>query len=342
MNWNVIGHEWVVAYVQRSIAAGRDSHAYLISGPEGIGKSLLAVRLAQALNCETYPDKPCLECRACRRIERGNHPDVRLVSLETQAAALKSSQTSRSKDLKIDTIREWQRDIALKPYEGRRRVFILLDAERLTEEASNAMLKTLEEPPPFATLILVAHSANLLSTIVSRCQHIRLRTLPRQQIVDTLVSHAGIDAEQATLIAAWSGGKIGWALNMVDAPDEMQTYQERLDTLMTLPTQSCSMAFRWAEDRTKEYRAGEHDAVYAWLELWRSWWHDVLLVAAGCPEYIMHVNRRGDLDREAQRYALSDIYRFVAQVSECVQQLRDNVNPQLALENLFLHVPHTA
>jgi DNA polymerase III subunit delta' len=340
MNWNILGHEWAVDYMQRSIANGRDSHAYLISGPAGIGKALLAHRLAQVLNCDVSNHSPCLQCRSCRRIERGNHPDVRLASMETQAAQAKATQSTRQKDLKIDTVREWQHDIALKPYEGRRRVFILLDAERLSEEASNAMLKTLEEPPLFATLILVANSVNLLPTIVSRCQHIRLRLVPRQYIAQVLIEQKAMDDEHARLLAAWSGGRIGWALHMADAPDEMQAHQERLETLLSLQKQPRNAAFLWAEERTKEYRGGEQDMVLEWLELWRSWWHDVLLVAAGCPEYIMHVNRRRDLETEAQRYALFDVYGFVTRLGETVQQLRENVNPQLAMENVFLHLPH--
>src|SRR5687768_12262095 len=122
MNWNIIGHEWAVDFLRRSIAGGHGAHAYLLSGPEGVGKSLLALRLAQVLNCETSADDPCLICRACKRIERGNHPDVRVAGMASQAAGLKADEALRQKELKIDTVREWQADIHLRPYEGRRRV----------------------------------------------------------------------------------------------------------------------------------------------------------------------------------------------------------------------------
>ncbi len=342
MPWNIIGHEWAITYLQRSIASGREAHAYLISGPNGIGKALIALRIAQTLNCETgsTTGEPCLECRACRRIERGNYPDVRLASMETQAAAVSGSQSSaRQKDLKIGTIREWQHDIALKPYEGQRRVFILHDAERLNEEASNAMLKTLEEPPPFATLVLIAHTSNLLPTIVSRCQEIRLRPLPRRQVARAVMEQKALEAQQAELLAAWSGGRVGRALRMADKPEDMQVYQERVDELLHIQQQPYHAAFRWVEERAKEYRAGQQDIVLEWLELWQSWWHDVLLIGAKCPEYIQHIDRRNELEAVAERYDLEDVYRFVARLGESVQQLRDNVNPQLAMENLFLHMP---
>src|SRR5690606_8528866 len=160
----------------------------------------------------------------------GTHPDVRVAGMASQAAGLKADEAARQKELKIGTVREWQRDIALRPYEGRRRVLILHDAARLNEEAPNAMLKTLEEPPPYATLALVANSSDLLPTIVSRCRVLRLRPLPRRRVAEALLAR-GLTAEDADLLAAWSGGRIGWALDMVERPDELARRQEQLDAL---------------------------------------------------------------------------------------------------------------
>jgi DNA polymerase-3 subunit delta' len=339
MPWDIIGHEWMLASLERSIASGHDSHAYLISGPPGVGKARLALRLAQALNCETARGSPCLQCRTCRRIEHGNHPDVRLASMETQAEGLSASDAARQKGLKIDTIREWQRDIALKPYEGRRRVFILHDADRLSEEASNAMLKTLEEPPSFATLILVANGSTLLATIVSRCQPVRLGPLPHHQVAQALTEQAGMDAEQAAILAAWSGGRIGWAFSMARSPERIQSRQEQLDELLAIQEQPRYAAFRWAEERSKEYRGGEQEAVLARLELWQSWWRDVLMLAAGCPDTIIHQDRRRELEQVARHATLPDVSHFLTRINETISWLRENVNPQLALENLFLHLP---
>jgi DNA polymerase-3 subunit delta' len=340
-NWGIIGHEWAVEFLHRSVAAGRDAHAYLIAGPAHIGKSLLALRLAQALNCAHAEQAPCLQCTVCRRIEHGNYPDVRIASMQTQAAGLKPDEAARQKELKIDTIREWQRGISLKPYEGRRRVFILHDADYLNEEASNAMLKTLEEPPPFATLVLVANRDNLLPTITSRCQLLRLRPLPRQQVARALMHHAALSEDEATLIAAWSTGQVGWALRIATTPELIQVRRERLEALLELQQQPRSVAFRWAEERSQEYRSGQQSAVFEWLELWQSWWRDVLLVSAGCPESITHMDRRDELERESQRYNLSQIHSFMTRLGETNRQLRENVNPQLALENVLLHLPLT-
>lgn len=338
MSWGIIGHEWAVAQLRHSIAAGSDAHAYILSGVAGLGKSLLALRLAQALNCELSPGDPCLACRACRRIERGSHPDVRVAGMASQAAGLKADEAARQKELKIATVREWQRDISLRPYEGRRRVLILHDAERLSEEASNAMLKTLEEPPPYATIALVSNSVDLLPTIVSRCRVLRLRPLPRRQVAAALEAK-GVTPDDADLIAAWSGGRVGWALSQVESPDEIARRDEQLAALLAVHEGGRAAGMRWAEQRAKEYRGGEQELVFAWLALWQGWWRDVLLTAAGCPEGVVNVDRRPELERAAARHALADLFAFVARVGEAGRQLRENGNPQLVLENLALHLP---
>jgi DNA polymerase III subunit delta' len=339
-NWGIVGHEWAVDALRRSIVAGRAAHAYLLAGPASVGKALLALRLAQALNCEHGGPDPCLECRACKRIARGNHPDVRVAGMATQAAGLKPEEAARQKDLKIDTVREWQRDINLRPYEGRRRVFILHDAEKLTEAAANAMLKTLEEPPPYATIVLVANtSGDLLPTIVSRCQPLKLRPAPRATVAAALRERYNLAAGDADLLAAWSGGRVGWALRMVELPEELEARQEQLAALVALHAQPRGAGFRWAEERAKEFRGGEQAAVYAALELWQSWWRDALLVAGGCGASIVHIDRRAELERAAARYRLADIHGFIARLDAAARQLRENVNPQLALENVALHLP---
>lgn len=340
-NWGLAGHAWAVDYLRRSLANGRDAHAYLFAGPEHIGKSLLALRLAQRLVCEASASDPCLVCRACKRVARGNHPDVRRVSLATQAANEKGD--TASKEIKIGTVREWQRDIELRPFEATRRVFILEDAHKLTDQAANAMLKTLEEPPPYAVLILVAHGAgDLLPTIVSRCRVLRLRPLSRDDVARALHEGYNVAMDDAALVAAWSGGRIGWALAAVEQPELLEQQQQRLDVLVQLASNNQLARMRWAEERAKEYRGGEHASAIEWLRLWQSWWRDVLLMRSGNHAAITHLDRQPELGALAEAIPIERVQRFLQQLDSVREQLADNVNPQLAFEHAVLHVPSTS
>jgi DNA polymerase-3 subunit delta' len=336
-NWNIVGHTWAVEYLRSSLRNGRGAHAYLFSGPSQIGKALLARRLAQRLVCDNHGDDPCLTCRSCKRIEHGNHPDVRKISLATQDGVQKPD-AAKSRELKIDTIREWQRDIDLRPFEANHRVFILDDAQALTEAASNALLKTLEEPPPYAVLILIAQgSGDLLPTIVSRCRGLRLRPLPRRLVAETL-RERNVAAEDADLIAAWSGGRIGWALDVLNNPDLLEAQQQRLNVLLQLGAASRVERMRWAEERAKEYR-GDSAIVLEWVRLWQSWWRDVLLMQSGNSHAVTHVDRQPELQQMAKSSSMEQTHQFLARLDHVQVQLADNVNSQLALEHLALHLP---
>jgi DNA polymerase-3 subunit delta' len=336
--WGIEGHGWAVQYLRRSLLNGHGAHAYLFAGPQQIGKALLALRLAQALVCETGGPDACLSCRACKRAAKGNHPDVRSISLATQAANDKPD-AAKSRVLRIETVREWQRDIDLRPFEADRRVFILDDAQALNDAAANAMLKTLEEPPPYAVLILIAQGAgDLLPTIVSRCRVLRLRPLARKAVAEALQQRYNVAAGDAALVAAWSAGRIGWAFRAVEQPDLLEQQQQRLDVLIRLGVASRVERLRWAEERAKEYR-GEHAVAVEWLRLWQSWWRDVLLLRSGNADAITHLDRQAELDAIAQGLSLAQVQQFLVQLDATRQQLAENVNPQLAFENVTLHIP---
>lgn len=338
-NWGIVGHTWAIDMLQQAVAAQRPAHAYLISGPRAVGKSLLALRLAQCLNCELSGNTPCGTCRTCKRIANGNHPDVRHASLVTQAATLKSEEATRQRDLRIDTIRNALTDIALRPFESRRRVFIIDDVERLSEGAANAMLKVLEEPPPHATIILVAHTAgDVMATIVSRCQAIKLRPVARDAIAHWLHTQ-GVAEDVATTYAAWSEGLPGLAHYYATNPDAVQQLHAQLDELLALSTRPLHECFKWVEERNKAFRGGEQRDVYDTLTLWQRWWRDVLITAAGLPDAITWVDRHADVVRVARGTGVVVAAQYVRLLTQAVRQLRENANPQLVFEHLILHLP---
>jgi DNA polymerase-3 subunit delta' len=202
---SVVGHDRVQAVLARAIQAGRLPPALLLTGPEGVGKRTVALSAARALVCEAARGVACEACPACRRAARGLHPDVLLVEPET--SAMKTSA------IKIEQVRDMAREVLALPFEGRARGFVVDDAHVMTEQAGNALLKSLEEPPATSHVFLVTASPQaLLPTIRSRCQTLRLGPLPPALLESFLRDRAGLTAEEARLRAAISGGSIGAAL----------------------------------------------------------------------------------------------------------------------------------
>lgn len=208
-----------LALLRRALASGRTHHAYLFEGPEGVGKELMAIALAARLLCEDEmlapDDDSCGACAACRLVAVGNHPDLHLIHRGLHK--LHPDRAVRQRKglfLAVDLVRHFLIEPAtMKPTRGRRRVFILRDAERMNEGAQNALLKTLEEPPGAATLILVTSSAaRLLPTIRSRCQQVRFGALPPDFVAEQLAARAALGPPGAAALARLADGRLGVAL----------------------------------------------------------------------------------------------------------------------------------
>jgi DNA polymerase-3 subunit delta' len=320
----VVGHQWAIDLLLNGLALGRVSHATLIVGPSNIGKTTLARLFAQALNCTGSPI-PCGECLSCRKIVSGNHPDVRILDTPDEA-------------LKINEVRDLQRELALSPHEGRWRIAVLSDFERATLEAANALLKTLEEPPAHVVLILTAaETGGLLPTIVSRCQILSLRPLPRALIEETLVSHWGARPEQAQLLAAISGGRLGWAVHALQDDSVLIRRNEHLDNLASLMRKG--RVERLAYAATLSHDPGLAKEV---LGLWLAWWRDVLLVASDSQVGVTNIDRQNLLCQQVSQISLRQAQRMVRQVSSTIMHMDQNVNLRLALEVLLLSLPNSS
>jgi DNA polymerase III subunit delta' len=318
--WRTLGHDWAVELLQRAINTQRLAHAYLVSGPAHIGKATLAREFAAALNC-TDATPPCGVCRACRAVAAGTHPDVLVVQPDEGT-------------LKIEQIRDVQHELALSPYQGRYRVCLLLDAQLATDEAENALLKTLEEPPSRVVLVLMVTDASLLlPTVVSRCQLLALRSVPEELIAGALRERWGVPHEQAALLARVAGGRIGWAIDAAQKPEMLAQRTQDLDALLLTLTQ------RRVERLSLAEKVGAREDLADLLQLWQTAWRDMLFCASGCDELVVNLDRADRLRALAEQCGRAQLAQACASVDRALEQIEQNVTPRLSVEGLLLDWP---
>jgi DNA polymerase-3 subunit delta' len=340
IGWPIWGHSAHAHQLAQAVEHDRVRHAYTFSGPDGVGKSTLARLFAQALNCaELKNGVPCGECLSCRKITRGVHPDVQTYSLESQEATSERKGTKNT-TLTIETVRELCAATALRPMEGRWRVILVEDAEAMQGIAQEALLKTLEEPPQFMVLILLADDAEvLLPTIRSRCQSIDLRPVSHADIAQGLVEN-GIAAEQADRIAALAAGRPGWARRAAKDSKLVNARGEAIGRAMswieTNGYQRLVTAVRLGDTFTKK-RA----EIYAELDTLLGVWRDLLLVATSVPDYLTNRGFEEKMRELARSWTVAEIHLAVRAVQTCMSDLESNVRPRLAMEAMVLQWPKT-
>ena len=326
MNWNMLGHEWAVHLLREHIVRQQVRHAYLFTGPQGIGRRTLALRFAQALNCPQppAPGEACGVCRVCQQIERMQHPDLAVVQAEQRGGVLK-----------VEQVRELQRSLALAPYESKYRLALLLHFEEANQNTANALLKTLEEPAANVILILTAESAEiLLPTVVSRCEALRLRPIPTEQLSLGLQERWQIPADEAPLLAAISDGRPGYALYLHQHPEYKEKRSAWLKEHSRLLRANRIERFRFAEPLAKD-----KETTRALLHVWLSVWRDVLLQASGAALAPANLDYQAEIVELAQITGLQGAYRMVAGLENTIQMLDQYINTRLALEVLMLDLP---
>ncbi len=330
MTWDLIGHEWAVRLLQGHIRQNRVRQAYLFTGPAGIGRRTLALRFAQALQCLNPPEPgvPCGVCAACRQIQRQQHPDLLVVQAPRQGGTLK-----------VDQVRELQRQLALAPYQGPYRVALILRFEEAHPSAANALLKTLEEPPPRVVLLLTAESPEaLLPTIVYRCEVLRLRPLAPQALAEALEARQHLPPEQAHRLAHLAHGRPGLALRWQQHPETLAQREAYLHLLEELLHRDLLARFAWAEGWVKA-QAHPAQALRPLLQAWLDFWRDVLLWRLGDPAAVTQVTRRDLIRWVAQNLTPAQVHRVVQRLLQGLEDLERHLNPRLLVEVILLETP---
>jgi len=330
VGWGLVGHRDAVVQLSRALATGRLAHAYLFTGPKGVGKGALARALARAVNCAAA-EPPCGECASCRRIGAGKHADVHIVGMDMKGGKART-------EISIEQVEEMQRLAALRPFEGRSRVFIVDGAERMSSEAANRLLKTLEEPPPQVLLILLtANERELLPTLLSRCQPIRLRALAEADVRAAL-QERGMVEDVARRVARLAQGRVGWALAVAADGTLLQKREERLDQVAGQTQADREQRFAFAVELGTLFSRNREEARVV-LELWREWWRDLLLWNTGMGEWATNLDRRVEGEAQAAQLGLGEIAATLRRLDETAVALEANVTPRLALDVLALSMP---
>ncbi len=332
----ILGHERALLRLREALNSDRLHHAYLLAGPEGVGKEKVALAFAKSLVCDTEErsSRPCGSCAACRKVEHGAHPDVILAMPQAEAVSrglLSSSEldAAPSRELRVNDVRELERRVRLPPYEARHKVVILTPADKMNQSAQNALLKTLEEPPRATTLLLVTAAADmLLPTVRSRCARISFGPLPVDLVARELVRRNGGDQENAEVLAVLSGGSLGRALDLDG--DAGEARRKLILDLRGLDPSDGGALVSFAEGFSGNRQAAENR-----LEVMSLWYRDVLAAASGAsPSVMMNPDLAREIDADARRIPAEELVRRLEAIAGARRDIAGNVNARLVMEGL--------
>ena len=319
---NVLGHSRSIELLKRAIRTDKVVHSYLFLGNEGIGKEYVALQFAKVLNClnrGTEKEDACDHCLSCKKIDHGLHPDVLLIEPEGQT-------------LKVDQVRQMQRDLAYRPYEGERRVCILTAADRMAPHMSNTLLKTLEEPPLHTVIVLLANNPKLLlPTILSRCQPIRFHPLPIPLVSKWLMEQKGLNEEEAHLLASLSEGSPGKALEIQEEIRQVPR-EELLKGLVGLPLLPFEKKESWAESLPSQ-----RENLLLILEVAKTLLRDLVMVKTLKHDpKLIHSDLLPQMQTLAMEWSLSSLLNRIELLHQTTLAIRSNANTTLALEAMML------
>ena len=321
---DILGHEQIIAHLQNAIEEDKVSHAYIFNGPEASGKMMLAEAFAMALQCEGAGKRPCLECRSCRQAADHNQPDIIYVSHE------------KPNTIGVDDIRtQINNDIDIKPYSSRYKVYIVDEAQKMNQQAQNALLKTIEEPPAYAIILLLTTNADsFLQTILSRCITLNLKAVKEDKIKEYLMKHYQIPDYQADICAAFSQGNVGKAIQLASS-EEFGELKASVLQLMKRLEDIDLYEMTGAVKQIAEYKLSVND----YFDLMMIWFRDVLyLKATNDVDGLIFKDEVYDIKKQAAKRSYQGIETILEALEKAKIRLNANVNFDLVIELLLLTI----
>jgi DNA polymerase-3 subunit delta' len=319
---DILGHQRPITLLQRAIRNEKVVNSYLFLGNEGIGKKAVALQFAKALNClegEAERGDACDHCASCKKIDSALHPDVSVIEPEGQY-------------IKVDQVRQMQRQLAYKPYEGKRRVCILTAADRMAPHIPNTLLKTLEEPPLHTVIILLANNSKfILPTILSRCQSIRFNPLPINMVSKWLMEDKSFNNTEAHLLASLSEGSPGKALEIQEEIRQIPR-EELLKDWVGLKSLSFEKIGSWVDSLPSQ-----RENLLLMLEVAKTLLRDLVMVKIlKNGQKLIHSDLLKEMEPMATNWSLSSLLKRMEILHQTTLAIRANANTNLALEAMML------
>lgn len=323
----IIGQEKPIQQLKNIIKNEKIGHAYLFTGSEGIGKKLTAIAFSKAVNCDSLSEDfdPCNECPSCLKIDNSTHSDFQIISSENSV-------------ITINQIQNIKNIIYLQPLEGRKKIFLIDDAHKMTVEASNALLKILEEPPAFAVLILITDTPdNILPTIISRCNRVSFFPINRESQKEVLINmHQDLDKRLLEEIILFSSGSFGKAIELIGDLSAIKEKNNFLEWLIdTNPEQMVNKLFSSSE---KEL-TGILNSFLDFTEVMVLWFRDILFFQLKLgPEILSFPERIDKIKEFANYYSQEKIITSLEYLTEIPEKVRKYIQPKILLENFIIQL----
>lgn len=321
---DVVGHKDIINYIRNAVQEDRVSHAYILNGERGSGKKMLAGLFAATLLCEKKGPDPCNVCHSCRQAESGNHPDIIRVTHE------------KPNTISVDDIRKQvNEDIMIKPYQGPYKIYIIAEADLMTVQAQNALLKTIEEPPAYAVIFLLTENAEaLLPTITSRCVMLKLRNIKDTLIRRYLMENMQVPDYKADMCTAFAQGNMGRAIMLANSEYFNEIREEAVQLLKYINDMDLSEVAK-AIKKIGTYKLEIND----YLDIIMIWYRDVLLYKATKDiDKVVFKDQIDFIQERAKQSSYEGIERILESLEKAKVRLKANVSFDLVMELLLLTI----